>query len=128
VALRLRHLTDLPFFSQVNYGRQLVAGARAPLADLFYDLIRSAGVDLVFVIALMRNCLPYNMASVSLNPPAFMVVLRPQVISSKCRANTGIIMLFQLLMDFELRQCPISASISVGVREQLSVYVSNKLS
>ena len=90
------------------------------------DLIRSAGVDVVFVVGLIDLCVPCQMAIVSLSPPAFVVVYRPPVISSKCRARISIALLFQLLMDFELRAIFKFVSGSVGVREQLPVNVFNK--
>ena len=74
VALRLRHSTDLPFSVRSNMASNSSMVHVHRLLNYSIDPIRNAGVDLVFVIALIRNCVPCQVAIVSMSAPAVVIV------------------------------------------------------
>ena len=87
VALRLRHLTDLPFSvrSIMASNLLLMHGHHLPIYSI--DLIRNAGVDVEFVVDLIRNCVSCELANVSTSQPAFVIAKRSLTISGKRRAR-----------------------------------------
>ncbi len=103
VALRLRHLTDLPFSvrSIMASNLLLMHGHHLPIYSI--DLIRNAGVDVVFVVDLIRNRTPRDMAIASMSPPAFAVVKRPLLRLCKRHAGIWITLLFQTLKEYQPR-------------------------